>query len=73
MEPFDIKINYLVVEIITNDNFFFLLWNPTSPSLFSHPKKDWKMKKKIKFGTKIEFLKIKRINYLIAKKNGGLN
>jgi hypothetical protein len=39
MEPSDIKTTILVVGIIINDNFLFLLGNPATPSLFSNKKK----------------------------------
>jgi hypothetical protein len=44
-----------------NDNFLSLYRNSTSSSLFSHPKRTEKLKK-IKFGTKMLFSKIKGIN-----------
>jgi len=55
----------------SNKNFFFLGWNLTISSFFSHPKRTEKMMK-IKFSTKINVSRIRRINHLIVKKIKGL-
>jgi hypothetical protein len=60
-----------VTKIITNDSFLFLRQNPTTSSHFSHQKRIEKIIK-VKFGTKIKFLKITWTSYLIAQKDGGL-
>jgi hypothetical protein len=58
-----------VAEIIVNINFLSLCWNPASYSLSSIKKE---LEKKIKFGIKIKFFKIRGTGYLIAEKDGGL-
>jgi hypothetical protein len=60
-----------VVEIVTNDNVLSLFRNPASISLSSQ-KKTEKIKK-IKFGIKIEYFKIKETNFVRAKKDEELN
>jgi hypothetical protein len=59
-----------VAEIITIGKFLSLHRNSVTPSL-SSTKKGMK-KEKIKFNTKIEFLKFRRTGYLIAKKDRGV-
>jgi len=69
MEPIDTNINHFMFEIINNNEFLSLSQNSASLSPLSQ--KRLKIRE-IKFDTKIEFQKIKGINYLIAKKDGKL-
>jgi hypothetical protein len=73
MEPFDIKINYFGGR--NHHRRQLSLSTPKSDESLSllPPKKGLENEKNNKIWYKIEFLKIKRTNYLIAKKNGGLN
>ena len=41
-----LKSTILVVRIVVNDEFIFLCWNPTSPSLFSIKKEQKKRREK---------------------------
>jgi len=52
-----------VAEIFSNNHFFSLSRNLMIPSLFSHQNK-----RKMKLGTTMYFLKIKRTGHLISKK-----
>jgi hypothetical protein len=52
----------------------FSLYTGIQQASLSSPTKKKRLKiRKIKFDIKIEFLKIKGMAYLIAKKDGGLN
>jgi len=65
MKPFDKKSTILVAEIFPNENFLFIRWNSTT-SLSPHQKRN-KKKRKLKFGTKIKYLKRRGIDYLITE------